>query len=79
LQKSAPKTALAHRAQSILLDNFSCDAVRDAVRLKAGRAVLEASGGMNFDAVRTIAETDRISVGALTKDVRATDYLMRIA
>jgi nicotinate-nucleotide pyrophosphorylase (carboxylating) len=74
------ETALAHRAESILLDNFSFDAMRDAVRLTAGRAVLEASGGVNLDTVRTIAETgvDRISVGSLTKDVRATDYSMRI-
>jgi len=75
------ETALAHRAVSILLDNFAFDAMRDAVRLTAGRAVLEVSGGVNFDTVRTIAETgvDRISIGALTKDVRATDYSMRLA
>ncbi|NMM02284.1 carboxylating nicotinate-nucleotide diphosphorylase [Paraburkholderia sp. RP-4-7] len=74
------ETALAHRAQSILLDNFSFDAMRDAVRITAGRAVLEVSGGVNFETVRTIAETgvDRVSIGALTKDVRATDYSMRI-
>ncbi|HEY3597468.1 MAG TPA: carboxylating nicotinate-nucleotide diphosphorylase [Paraburkholderia sp.] len=73
-------TALAHGARSILLDNFSFDAMRDAVRITAGRAVLEVSGGVNFDTIRTIAETgvDRISVGSLTKDVRATDYSMRI-
>lgn len=72
--------ALAHGAKSILLDNFSLDAMRDAVRLTAGRAVLEGSGGVNFDTVCAIAETgvDRISIGALTKDVRATDYSMRI-
>jgi nicotinate-nucleotide pyrophosphorylase (carboxylating) len=74
------ETALAHRAQSVLLDNFSFDAMRDAVRVTAGRAVLEVSGGVNFDTVRTIAETgvDRVSIGALTKDVRATDYSMRL-
>jgi nicotinate-nucleotide pyrophosphorylase (carboxylating) len=74
------ETALAHRAESVLLDNFSFDAMRDAVRLTAGRAMLEVSGGVNFDSVRTIAETgvDRISIGALTKDVRATDYSMRL-
>ncbi|KNE75278.1 Quinolinate phosphoribosyltransferase [decarboxylating] [Candidatus Burkholderia crenata] len=74
------ETALAHQAESILLDNFAFDAMRDAVRLTAGRAVLEVSGGVNFDTVRTIAETgvDRISIGALTKDVRATDYSMRL-
>jgi nicotinate-nucleotide pyrophosphorylase (carboxylating) len=74
------ESALAHRAESILLDNFSFDAMRDAVRITAGRAVLEVSGGVNFETVRQIAETgvDRISIGALTKDVRATDYSMRL-
>ena len=74
------ESALAHRAESILLDNFSFEAMRDAVKLTAGRALLEVSGGVNFDTVRAIAETgvDRISIGALTKDVRATDYSMRL-
>jgi nicotinate-nucleotide pyrophosphorylase (carboxylating) len=74
------ESALAHRAESILLDNFTFDAMRDAVRIAGGRAVLEVSGGVNFETVRTIAETgvDRISIGALTKDVRATDYSMRL-
>jgi nicotinate-nucleotide pyrophosphorylase (carboxylating) len=74
------ESALAHRAESILLDNFSFDAMRDAVRITAGRAVLEVSGGVNFETVRQIAETgvDRISIGALTKDVRATDFSMRL-
>jgi nicotinate-nucleotide pyrophosphorylase (carboxylating) len=74
------ETALAHRAQSILLDNFTFEAMNEAVRMTAGRAVLEVSGGVNFETVRTIAETgvDRISIGALTKDVRATDYSMRV-
>lgn len=74
------ETVLAHKAESILLDNFSFDAMRDAVRLTAGRAVLEVSGGVNFGTVRTIAETgvDRISIGALTKDVHATDFSMRL-
>jgi nicotinate-nucleotide pyrophosphorylase (carboxylating) len=74
------ETALAHGARSVLLDNFTFDAMRDAVRITAGRAVLEVSGGVNFETICTIAETgvDRISVGSLTKDVRATDYSMRI-
>jgi nicotinate-nucleotide pyrophosphorylase (carboxylating) len=73
-------TALAHGAKSVLLDNFSFDMMRDAVSRAGGRAVLEVSGGVNFETVRTIAETgvDRVSIGALTKDVRATDYSMRI-
>ncbi len=73
-------TALAHRAESVLLDNFTLDMMRDAVRITGGRALLEVSGGVNFDSVRAIAETgvDRISIGALTKDVRATDFSMRL-
>ncbi|WP_395827468.1 carboxylating nicotinate-nucleotide diphosphorylase [Collimonas sp.] len=72
--------ALRAGATSVLLDNFSLDAMRDAVNLTAGRALLEASGGINMDTVRAIAETgvDRISIGSLTKDVRATDYSLRI-
>ena len=72
--------ALAAGATSILLDNFDLDTMRAAVKVTAGRALLEASGGINFDTVRAIAETgvDRISIGSLTKDVRATDYSLRI-
>ncbi|NIE67672.1 carboxylating nicotinate-nucleotide diphosphorylase [Burkholderia sp. Ax-1719] len=72
--------ALAHGAKSVLLDNFSFEMMREAVERTAGRAVLEVSGGVNFDSVRTIAQTnvDRVSIGALTKDVRATDFSMRI-
>jgi nicotinate-nucleotide pyrophosphorylase (carboxylating) len=72
--------ALIAGATSILLDNFSTDMMRDAVRVTAGRAVLEASGGINYETVRAIAETgvDRISIGSLTKDIRATDYSLRI-
>jgi len=72
--------ALAAGAVSILLDNFDLDMMREAVRINAGRALLEASGGINMQTVRAIAETgvDRISIGSLTKDVRATDYSLRI-
>ncbi|GAB3551200.1 carboxylating nicotinate-nucleotide diphosphorylase [Noviherbaspirillum agri] len=72
--------ALAAGASSVLLDNFSLDMMRDAVKLTNGRALLEASGGVNMSSVRAIAETgvDRISIGSLTKDVRATDYSLRI-
>lgn len=67
-------------ATSILLDNFSYDMMREAVRMTATRAVLEVSGGVNMQTVRTIAETgvDRISIGSLTKDVKAVDYSMRM-
>lgn len=72
--------ALAAGAVSILLDNFDLDMMREAVRINGGRALLEASGGINMQTVRAIAETgvDRISIGSLTKDVKATDYSLRI-
>jgi nicotinate-nucleotide pyrophosphorylase (carboxylating) len=72
--------ALSAGATSILLDNFDLDTMRAAVQLNTGRAVLEGSGGVNLDTVRGIAETgvDRISIGSLTKDIRATDYSLRI-
>jgi nicotinate-nucleotide pyrophosphorylase (carboxylating) len=72
--------ALVAGATSILLDNFSLEMMRDAVLLNDGRAVLEVSGGVNMTSVRPIAETgvERISVGSLTKDVRATDYSLRV-
>ena len=72
--------ALAAGAKSILIDNFTEAMMRDAVRINAGRALLEVSGGVNADTIRAFAQTgvDRISVGALTKDVRATDYSLRI-
>ncbi len=72
--------ALANGATSILLDNFDLAMMRDAVRISEGRAVLEASGGINDNTVRAIAETgvDRISIGSLTKDIRATDYSLRV-
>ncbi|WP_186160855.1 carboxylating nicotinate-nucleotide diphosphorylase [Burkholderia gladioli] len=73
-------TALAYGAKSVLLDNFSFEMMREAVSVTGGRAVLEVSGGVNAETVRDIASTgvDRISIGALTKDVRATDFSMRI-
>jgi nicotinate-nucleotide pyrophosphorylase (carboxylating) len=53
--------------------------LREAVRINAGRAILEISGGVTLDGLRALAETgvDRISIGTLTKDVKATDYSMR--
>ena len=64
----------------ILLDNMNLDQLREAVRRTAGRIPLEASGGINLDTVRGVAETgvDRISVGALTHSVTALDISMRI-
>ncbi len=72
--------ALVAGAKLILLDNFDLAGMRAAVALTAGRAELEASGGVNLETVRAIAETgvDRISIGALTKHVRAVDLSMRL-
>jgi len=72
--------ALDAGATLILLDNFTPAAMTEAVDITAGRAQLEASGGVNAESLRAIAETgvDRISIGSLTKDVRAVDYSLRI-
>ena len=72
--------ALAAGANLILLDNFSLDDLRHAVQIARGRALLEASGNITLETVRAVAETgvDRISVGGLTKHVRAIDLSMRI-
>ena len=71
--------ALNAGAKMVLLDNMDLPTLREAVRLNAGRAILEISGGVTLDSVRALAETgvDRISIGALTKDVKATDFSMR--
>lgn len=71
--------ALAAGAKMVLLDNFDLATMRQAVANTAGRAILEASGGVNRQTVRAIAETgvDRISIGGLTKDVQALDLSMR--
>ena len=73
------REALAAGATMILLDNMDLDEMRTAVEITAGRAKLEASGGVSLDRVRAIAETgvDRISIGSLTKDVRAVDLSLR--
>jgi nicotinate-nucleotide pyrophosphorylase (carboxylating) len=72
--------ALAAGAKSVLLDNFSLAQMREAVALTAGRALLEVSGGVELDQLRSIAATgvDRISIGRLTKDVKAVDFSMRL-
>ncbi len=77
------RQALAAGATSIMLDNFSLDMMREAVAIiRAGQtgAVLEASGGISRETIRAIAETgvDRISIGELTKFIKATDYSLRI-
>jgi nicotinate-nucleotide pyrophosphorylase (carboxylating) len=67
--------ALPHAPDVIMLDNFSLDDMREAVRRAGGKVVLEASGGVNLQSVRGIAETgvDVISVGALTHSVSVLD------
>lgn len=72
--------ALNAGAQSILLDNFDVAMMREAVAINQGQALLEASGGVDLSTVRAIAETgvDRISIGGLTKDLKAVDFSLRI-
>lgn len=72
--------ALQAGATSILLDDFTLDTMRQAVRLNAGRALLEVSGGVDLHSVRAIAATgvDRISTGKLTKDISAIDLSLRL-
>jgi len=72
---------LAAGADTVMLDNFSLDDLRAGVKLIAGRALVEASGGITLERIRAIAETgvDVISVGALTHSVRALDLGLDIA
>lgn len=72
--------ALEAGARMVLLDNMDVATLHEAVRINAGRAILEISGGVTLDGLRALAETgvDRISIGALTKDVKATDFSMRL-
>jgi nicotinate-nucleotide pyrophosphorylase (carboxylating) len=74
------REALEAGATMVLLDNMDLTTLREAVRLNDGRAILEISGGVTLESVRALAETgvDRISVGALTKDVKAIDFSMRL-
>lgn len=74
------EAALVAGADMLLLDNFSFDAMREAVRLTAGRVKLEASGGFTLADLPAVGATgvDFVSVGSLTKHVRATDLSMRI-
>ncbi|MNF40961.1 Nicotinate-nucleotide pyrophosphorylase [carboxylating] [compost metagenome] len=73
--------ALDAGADIIMLDELDDDDMRTAVSLNAGRAKLEASGGVNQTTLRGIAETgvDYISIGTLTKDVKAIDLSMRLS
>ena len=75
------REALAAGADIIMLDELSLDDMGEAVRLTAGAAKLEASGGVNESTLRSIAQTgvDYISIGAMTKDVKAVDLSMRLS
>lgn len=75
------KEALDAGAKNILIDNFTTEQMKEAVAFTNGRALLEASGGIDLDQMRTIAATgvDRISLGKLTKDIKAVDFSMRIS
>lgn len=72
--------ALAAGATSVLLDDFSLDDLRSAVEATKGQALLEASGSVNLSTISNIAQTgvDRISIGALTKNIQAIDLSMRM-
>jgi nicotinate-nucleotide pyrophosphorylase (carboxylating) len=74
------RQALATGCTRILIDDFSLEDMREAVRIADGRIPLEVSGSVSLERVRAIADTgvDCISVGALTKHVRAVDFSMRL-
>jgi len=77
--KDELQQALSAQADIILLDNFDIAALKDAVSINQNQALLEASGNVSLLTLRNIAETgiDRISIGALTKDIKAIDLSMR--
>ena len=72
--------ALTTKADTIMLDNFNVDEMKKAVKVINGKCKVEASGGINLDTVKAIAETgvDFISVGALTHSVKALDISLEI-
>src|SRR5262249_47563701 len=74
------RAALDAGAETILLDNMTVQELRDAVRLVDGRAKTEASGGVDLETVRAVAETgvDYVSVGALTHGARSLDVSMEV-
>ena len=74
------RQAMDARADIIMLDNFDLPTLREAVRINAGQATLEASGGVSEATLRALAETgvDCISIGSLTKHVRAIDLSLRL-
>jgi nicotinate-nucleotide pyrophosphorylase (carboxylating) len=76
--ESQIRESLDAGANRLLLDNFTIEALAEAVKQVAGRAELEASGGISLENLRAVAATgiDYISIGALTKNLQATDYSM---
>ena len=74
------KEALAAGADIIMLDNMSCDMMKEAVAITSGKVPLEASGNITAENIRQVAETgvDIISLGALTHSVKCFDISMRI-
>lgn len=74
------REALAAGADVIMLDNMSCEMMREAVAIVGGKALLEASGGITAQTLRAVAETgvDIISIGALTHSVTAMDISMKM-
>lgn len=75
------REALDARVEAVLLDNMSLDELREAVAVVAGRARVEASGGITLETIRAVAETgvDEISVGALTHSARSLDVSLEVA
>jgi nicotinate-nucleotide pyrophosphorylase len=75
------KTVTSREKMAQLLDNMDLPTLREAVRMAQGRCSLEISGGVTLQGLRERAETgvDRISVGALIKDIQAVDFSMRFA
>lgn len=74
------KEAIAAKADIIMLDNFTLDKMQQAVTMNANRIKLEVSGDVKLETIRAIADTgvDFISVGALTKNIKAVDLSMRV-
>jgi len=70
---------MAAGAQRVLLDNMDCQQLKEAVAIGQGKIELEASGGISLENIRDVAETgvDYISIGSLTKHIRAVDFSMR--
>lgn len=75
------RQALDVNCEIIMLDNMNCDEMREAVKITAGRALLEASGNITSENIREVAETgvNIISLGALTHSVKCFDISMKIS